>query len=163
MPPHLVSLPKAPRPAPPLPSLAFCSHCGAHPAGRRASRVCPLCEMGLLLRAHHELAPRRNDAFIVCDERLRVCAVSRGAEELLGISEPDVIHTPIGELVEGVTRDEHGDPALTGLLLEAATEALQVERTIVAPKGRREATCPARVGACGPPAAALLVLDAPLP
>jgi hypothetical protein len=119
--------------------------------------------MGLLLRAHRDLAPAPGDAFVVCDAQLRVCALSRGAELLLGAFEPSVIHSPLGDLVSGVTRDAHGEPALPGLVRDAAAGMLEIERTIVAPGGRREANCPARVGSCGPPLAALLVIDAPVP
>jgi hypothetical protein len=119
--------------------------------------------MGLLLRTHRDLAPAPGDAFVVCDALLRVCALSRGAELLLGVFEPSVIHSPLEDLVTGVTRDAHGEPALPGLLRDAAAGELEIERTIVAPGGRREATCPARVGSCGPPLAALLVIDAALP
>jgi PAS domain-containing protein len=119
--------------------------------------------MGLVLQTHPDVAPASGDAFLVCDARLRVCALSRGAEDLLGIGEPHAIHRPVDDLVTGVARGPDGLPALPGLLREAAAGLVAIARTTVAPWGRRADACPARVGACGGPPAALLLLDAPLP
>ncbi len=161
VPPHLVALPSAPR-SRAIP-MVFCSHCGSAPSVSGPSRVCAHCEMGLLLRAHPHLAPAPGDAFLVCDARLRVCALSRGAEELLEVSEPSVIHQPVAELVRGVRRGASGMTVLPALLRAAAEGGVDIERTVVVLGGRVSGPSPARLGTCGPPQAALLVLDAPLP
>jgi len=168
VPPHLIAVPPLEGPGPedqgpPRDQVTFCSHCGARTGGSSVSRVCRRCEMGLLLHARPELAPGPGDAFVVCDADLRVCALSRGAEQLLGAFEPAVIHAPLGDLVAGVSRDIDGTSALPRLLRKAAAGQLGIERTIVSLAGLRDATWPARVGACGRPPAALLVIDAPVP
>lgn len=161
MPPHLVALPSLPRgDAAPL---AFCSYCGAAPDGPADSRVCPRCTMGLVLEAHPEVTPAPGDAFVVCDFQLRVCALSRGAERLLGTTEPLAVHRPVGDLVRGASRDDLGLPALSALLRGAAAGEIDVRRTIVSVSSPHGLVCPARVGSCGPPPAAVLIIDAPLP
>ena len=90
MPPHLIAVPplegRDPEDqGPPRDQVTFCSHCGARTGRSSVSRVCRRCEMGLLLHARPELAPGPGDAFVVCDADLRVCALSRGAEQLAQI------------------------------------------------------------------------------
>ena len=168
MPPHLVAVPpldeQGPTSLPAAGMVTFCSHCGSHAGPVNASRVCRRCEMGLLLQAHPGLAPEPGDAFVVCDADLLVCALSRGAEELLGVFEPAVIHQSINGLLAGISRNADGIAALPSLLREAAAGGgPAIERTIVAIAGQDVGRCPARVGPCGRPSAALLVIDAPLP
>jgi PAS domain-containing protein len=114
--------------------------------------------MGLLLQADRQLAPAPGDAFVVTDDELAVRAVSQGAEQLFGRSEPSVIHRPLAELLFGVDTDSHGLPELPRLLRAAAAgESEIVETVVVRATGARE-HLKATVGACGPPAAALLVI-----
>jgi hypothetical protein len=140
----------------------FCGYCGAPPADElpRVSRICGRCEMGLLLHADARLAPGAGDAFVVVDERLLVRALSRGAEDLLGTSEPVAVHRPVSELVGGVTADGAPDAPLGRLLAEAAAGELVLAETLVRvgadPHRRRRVL----LGPCGPPPAALLVFAA---
>lgn len=119
--------------------------------------------MGLLLQADARLAPAPGDAFLVTDDQLLLCAVSHGAERMFGRSEPSIIHHPVGSLLLGVGSGEDGSPALEDLLRAAASGQLEeiVETVVVAADGTRGAY-QARIGACGPPAAAILMIDAAL-
>jgi hypothetical protein len=115
--------------------------------------------MGLLLQADARLAPDGGDAFLVVDDRLIVRAFSRGAEELLGESEPAVIHRPITQLVVGAGAPWAMDAGLLQLLRASAGGATPIVETLVAPAQDRARRLRARIGPCGPPAAALLVID----
>src|SRR3982074_3857288 len=88
------------------PQKLFCGHCGRAPNGepepKKAdpeSRVCANCGMGLLLQAPAEFAPSPSDPFLVVDGSLTICALSRVAEELLGIIETEAGNRPIGEFL----------------------------------------------------------------
>ncbi len=118
--------------------------------------------MGLLLEADQQLAPKPGDAFVVTDDQLAVCAVSSGAERLLGRSEPSVIHRPLSELLFGVKTDSHGAPELPRLLRQAAAGKADIVETVVARSTGGREHLQARIGACGPPAGALLVLGDPV-
>ena len=142
-------------------SASFCSFCGRPPSGGdRPSRICGHCEMGLVLTAQARVAPEPGDAFLVTDERLLVRALSQAGEELVGESEPAVIHRPVSELVRGVTPDGRPDAPLLRLLVDAAAGAtsLAVTRVRVG-RGERAGERLARIGPCGPSSAALLVFE----
>src|SRR5438270_1265536 len=84
------------------PQKLFCGHCGRSPAegdAETASRVCSSCGMGLMLQAPADLAPSADDPFVVVDSSLTVCAVSRVAEKLLGVSETDAVNRHVGEFL----------------------------------------------------------------
>lgn len=117
--------------------------------------------MGVILEADPRMAPAPDGAFLVCDELLLVCALSGGAERLLGREEPQVIHRPLSQLLLGAELDEQGIPRLPDLLGEAARGDLEVTDTIVSPLEEPRARLRSRVGSCGSPVAALLVLDGP--
>jgi len=105
------------------------------------------------------MAPAPGAAFVVCDELLLVCALSQGAERLLGREEPQVIHRPLSQLVLGADLDEQGIPRLPELLGEAARGDLDGTDTVVSPLDQPHTRLHARVGSCGSPVAALLVID----
>lgn len=58
--------------------VSFCGHCGLTPAATvqaTTSRVCGRCGLGLVLRASSDVAPAREEPFLVVDATLSVCAV----------------------------------------------------------------------------------------
>jgi hypothetical protein len=114
----------------------FCGRCGErHTDQALVPRVCPACELGLLLQTSTEAAPERGDAFLIIDSSLAVQAVSAEAEVMLGVREKHAVNRHVTELlIPGDT-----DPAAAGSLAVAIT----------------------RIATCGPPLAALLVLDQP--
>jgi PAS domain-containing protein len=143
------------------PLKVFCGHCGRQPEGdaRQAtgSRVCSKCGMGLLLEAPGDIAPNPSDPFLVVDGALSVCAVSREAERLLGVAETDVINRHIAELLLPADA-ETGNESLATLLAWGARGESPPNHVVVRPTNTFGVRYWARVGPCGPPTAALLVL-----
>jgi PAS domain-containing protein len=139
-------------------SKVFCGHCGRSPdTGYRASRVCPSCGLGLLLEASLDVAPAPSDPFLVIDSSLMVCAVSRQAERLLGISETDAVDRPLNDFLAPADSEAGPDAIVTALALSSAEEA-PVKNLVVRPVNTFGVRYWARIGRCGPPSAALLVL-----
>jgi PAS domain-containing protein len=142
--------------------VTFCSHCGNPPDSLETSRsrICDRCQLGLLLEARAELAPAPGDAFVVIDEELRVCALSDGAERLLGIGEPLVIHRSIDELLTAADGDERerGEPLRTLRAAARRPDRSVSEATLVG-LGGLGGPFKARIGACIAPPAVLVLLS----
>jgi PAS domain-containing protein len=139
----------------------FCGHCGRSPdegglpvAG---SRVCTKCGMGLLLQAPVESAPAPSDPFLVVDGTLTICAVSRQAERLLGIAETEAVNRHVAEFLVPGDAESEGENLAT-LLAWAARGEEPSANVVVRPTNTFGVRYWARVGPCGPPTAALLVL-----
>jgi hypothetical protein len=140
-------------------SQAFCSYCGYPPMGRwrsLAHRVCMRCEMGTVLRAPPGLQPRFYEPFVIVDTHLRVQAVSHHAEALLMVEEPAVIHVPLARLL--TCRTDHDQIDLAGLVGRAAAGARLATRVELRTVRDPAIKLVARVAACGPPPACLLIL-----
>lgn len=127
-------------------AVSFCTECGAllHDA---PERVCPECGMGIVLSCAPGLLPRSGAAFLVVTSDLRISAASVGVESLLG--DPEVL---IGE---PLLRVLSGDPGLPRAIGRAAMGSQRVANVVLRLGDRR---INGRVGACGDPQAALLVL-----
>lgn len=145
------------------PWVAFCARCGVAPERRGAvpqhafSRVCARCGMGLILRAPDDAAPAPGGAFLVVDRALAVCAVSEGAERSLDVSEPFAIGRLVSELL---VPDEVGDePSMLTLVRRAVLDGGAPRRAGVRLAARIDEALTVRVGPCGPPRAAVVVLD----
>jgi PAS domain-containing protein len=142
------------------PSKTFCGHCGREPDGdpdRLESRVCPTCGFGLLLSAPANAAPGPRDPFIVVDQALTVCAVSRAAERLLGITETDAVNRHVSTLLTPSDAEGGDNPLLAALALTALSDG-PVQTLVVRPANTYGVRYWARIGRCGPRKAALLVL-----
>src|SRR3954452_3834225 len=89
-------------PAAPAPDVSFCGHCGQAPPTPMAarSRVCALCGLGVVISASADLAPRTGESFVIVDRQLKLCALSRGAERLLGVDEPTAVHRHVSDFLE---------------------------------------------------------------
>ncbi len=151
-----------PQAEPAAPSVPFCSHCGDRPTAppnTPASRVCGSCGLGLILEAAETIAPSAGDAFLVLDRALSVCAVSRGAERLLATSEPDAVNRHISDLLTPADAEEAGGESLAVAVTWAARGDGPIRSTIVRPANTFGIRLSARIGGCGPPRAALLVLE----
>ena len=155
----------APELEPAAPSVPFCSHCGTRsstsgkPAKAPVSRVCGACSLGLLIEAAEDVAPHAGDAFLVLDRALSVCAVSRGAEQLLATREPDVVNRHISELLMPAEAEEEGGESLSVAVAWAARGDGAIRTAVVRPANTFGIRLTARIAACGPPRAALLVLE----
>jgi hypothetical protein len=149
-----VAAPKAGR------KLAFCSHCGeSRETDEVQQRVCDSCGMGLMLEAPEELAPSRDDLFIVIEATLSVGAVSRSAERFLAVHEADAVNRPIDELLAPANAESDDGPGLASAIMWAARGDGEVREMQVRPANTFGVRCRARIGPCGPPDAALLVLS----
>lgn len=141
----------------------FCGHCGSPPgegtASMPGSRVCAHCGLGLLLEASEEAAPTPADAFLVVDSGMAVKAVSQHAERLLRVSEPDAVDRRLTDLLSPADADPRAAQGFLALVLMAATGASEPQIIPVRPAGEFGIRFWARVGSCGPPSAALVVLS----
>jgi len=149
------------REARPAPTVGFCGHCGLPPEPGVpvvATRVCGRCNLGLLLEAPSALAPRPDEPFLVVDGRLAVCGVSRTAEELLAVEETYAVNRHVGEFLVPAGTDTSGGPNLLAQIVAAAGGDAEPRTAVVRPVGVFGVRFWARVGACGPSPAALLVL-----
>jgi hypothetical protein len=162
--PALALVPPLPEPGEqtaPARTVTFCSHCGAEPAADAVigtTRVCGACGLGLLLQAGSDAAPAAGDAFVVTDETLSVCAVSAGAEQLLATMETDAINHPITRLLVPAEAEGRG-ANLAAAITWAARGDGAVHRTVVRPANTFGIRITARIAACGPRSAALLVFE----
>ena len=146
----------------PAPLVSFCSHCGTRPAPGalpNGSRVCGSCCLGLILESRADVAPDADDAFLVLDRSLAVCAVSRAAEQLLDTSEPDAVNRHITELLMPAGAEETGGENLSAAVVWAARGDGAVRTAVVRPANTFGIRLTARIASCGPSPAALLVLD----
>ena len=154
-------LPEIDEHAAPTRTVTFCSHCGSEPAADAvisSTRVCGECGLGLLLHAGSVAAPEPGAAFIVTDDSLSVCAVSAAAEQLLATLETEAINQPITRLL--VPADAEGASAnLAAAITWAARGDGAVYRAKVRPANTFGIRITARIAACGPRSAALIVLE----
>jgi hypothetical protein len=144
--------------------VSFCSHCGTRPAPAKttqlpSSRVCDDCGLGLLLEARADVAPNEGDAFIVLDRALAVCAVSHGAERLLATSEPDAVNRHVTHLLMPADAEEKGGDSLSVAVAWAARGDGGTRSAVVRPANTFGIRLTARIASCGPPRAALVVLE----
>ena len=140
----------------------FCGHCAAPSPGGTAppptARVCTRCGLGLLLETREDAVPDARDAFLVVDSRLLVQAMSREAQTLLGLAEEDAVDRPVSELL--VPADAEGERGgLAAAIAEAASGGESDGRAFVRPWNTFGVRMRARIATCGPPRAALIVLD----
>jgi hypothetical protein len=150
-----------PAEAAPAPTAAFCGHCGLPPevgVPQPATRVCARCNLGLLLQAAPAVAPAPGEPFLVIDGRLTVCGLSRAAEELLAVEETDAVNRHVAEFLVPAGTEAPRPGNLLAQLVAAAGGDPEPHAVVVRPVGVFGVRFWARVGACGPSPAALLVL-----
>ena len=146
----------------PAPLVSFCSHCGSRPGPEAApplSRVCATCGLGLILESRADVAPAAGDAFLVLDRSLAVCAVSHGAEHLLATSEPDAVNRHVTDLLMPAGAEDTGGHSLAMAVAWAARGDGGTRTTVVRPANAFGIRLTARIATCGPPRAALVVLE----
>ena len=145
------------------PVVRFCGYCGAPPPESAepttSTTVCPSCELGVILTTSTLAAPQPGDPTLVIDGALSICAVSKAAEELLVVEEPDVVNRHIAELLVPADAESRGLDNLISLVVSAARGDVPVHTAVVRPAGMFGVRYLARVGACGPSTAALVVLS----
>jgi hypothetical protein len=139
----------------------FCGHCGRTAEidiSKPSSRVCGRCEMGLLIGAPPNVAPQPSDPFLLVDSTLSVCGMSVLAEGILGVSETDAVNHHITEFLVPADAEVSGPGVLVTLLIHAARGDGEVHEVVLRPSAEFGIRYWARIGPCGPPQGALLVL-----
>lgn len=142
----------------------FCTRCGATAAEPEVQgvpfgfdRVCNRCGMGIMLSAPRQALPGSGTAFVVVTREGRISAVSEAAESLVG-EEPGLLGMPIASALTSA----EGDDRLVRLLARAAGAGREVAEATLTPvlhAGANPSRLSARIANCGPPRAALLVLE----
>jgi PAS domain-containing protein len=143
----------------------FCGHCAAPSPGGEPpapnARVCRSCGLGLLLETREDVAPEADDAFLVVDSSLRVHALSERAEELLGVREDLVVNRPLAELLVPADVEGAKHSQIAAAVADAVGSGDHPSYSFVRPWNTYGVRVRARVVACGPPRAALIVLEGP--
>ncbi|HZE03735.1 MAG TPA: hypothetical protein VE127_00835 [Solirubrobacteraceae bacterium] len=144
--------------------LWFCGHCAAPSPGGAAppptARVCSACGLGLLLEAREDAVPSPRDAFLVVDSQLLVQAMSREAQSLLAVTEELAINKPVAELLVPADAEAQGRTGFAAAIAMAADgQDPDTARSFVRPWNTFGVRMRARIATCGPPRAALIVLD----
>jgi hypothetical protein len=121
--------------------------------------VCAACGLGLILESGADAAPSTGDAFLVLDQSLAVCAMSESAERLLAASEPDVVNRHVSDLLMPADAQGKDSAGLSSAVTWAARGDGVTRTTVVRPANTFGIRLTARIASCGPPRAALLVLE----
>jgi PAS domain-containing protein len=143
----------------------FCGYCGRGgpcvESRARFDRVCGACGFGLLLETVSRIAPSEHDAFLVIDEQLIIDAISHRAEELLNARERSVVRKPLTELLVPAASEPQAATRLIAAVAEATSGVSGVQPTqmLLRPVHSHEVRLHARIGRCGSPLAALIVLE----
>lgn len=153
-----------PSPPPRVERTRFCTRCGTtaeEPEAQGApfgfDRVCGRCGMGVMLTAPRKALPGPGAAFVVVTREGRISAVSEPAETLVG-EEPGLLGMPIASALASADSDD----LLARQVARAAGGGREVAEAVLTPApqaGNRPTRLTARIASCGPPRAALLVLE----
>ncbi|MFZ0039698.1 MAG: hypothetical protein WAK93_00200 [Solirubrobacteraceae bacterium] len=147
-----------------IPWLWFCGHCAAPSPGGAPpppnARVCTSCGLGLLLEARQDVVPEADDAFLVVDSSMLVQAMSREAQSLLAVTEELAIDKPVAELLVPADAEAQGRTGFAAAIAQAAEgDDPDSARSFVRPWNTFGVRLRARIATCGPPRAALIVLE----
>jgi len=120
--------------------------------------VCAECGLGLILEADVDAAPNVEDAFLVFDGYLSVCAASREAEKLLSTREIDLIHRHLSEVLVPADAEAQSTSKLATALVWATRGDSTTRRVLVRPANTFGVRLSAVIARCWPQSAALVVL-----
>jgi hypothetical protein len=122
--------------------------------------VCGSCGLGLLLEVREDAVPTDRDAFLVVDRTLLVQAMSKQAEAFLGMTEELAIDKPVAELLVPADAESQGRTGFAAAVAQAAEgQDPETARSFVRPWNTFGVRMRARIATCGPPRAALVVLE----
>lgn len=141
----------------------ICGACGAPgPEGVTPlpfARSCEACGEGVLLEAADALAPHAGDPFLLVDEALTVRSISPAAADLLAVAPDAAVGLPVADLLCAADAEAGATGALAAAVLGAAADGAEdPARLTVRPADVFGVRIPARIGVCGPPRTALVVL-----
>ena len=120
-------------------------------------RVCAKCGMGVMLATPRKALSGAGAAFVVVTREGKISAVSEAAEPLVG-EERGLLGMPVASALASAD----GDEKLARQVARAAgagREVTQATLTPVLKAGEDPMRLRARIASCGPPRAALLVLE----
>jgi hypothetical protein len=134
----------------------FCTHCASlfdEAAARR--RVCPRCGLGVVLTCSSATLEAPGGAFFVVKADLRVSAASRAAEDLFFVHDG-----AFGRPLMSLVTSPDGIEELPRLVVAAANGTLAPATIAVESAASKvDIALEARIGGCGDPPAALVVVD----
>jgi PAS domain-containing protein len=107
------------------------------------------------------MAPTDGDAFLVIDPSLQIQAMSRRAQALLAIREEDAVNRPVSDLLIPADAEAHGRAGFAASIAAATRGSDDPFRAVVRPWNTFGVRMRARIAPCGPPRAALVVLQTP--
>lgn len=141
----------------------FCGHCAAPSSGGRppapSARVCRSCGLGVMLETRRDSAPSHHDPFLVIDSSLLVQGMSWRAETLLGVTEDSAVNRPVIQLLVPADAEAGGPGRFAQALAAAAAGADEPASAFVRPWNTFGVRLRVRIASCGPPRAALVVLE----
>jgi hypothetical protein len=141
----------------------FCGHCAAPSPGGQApapgARVCRSCGFGLLLEARRDAIPTADDPFLIVDRALLIQGVSRKAELLFAIDEGFAVNRAITEVLVPAEAQAGARMEFAAALTEAVAGDGDPVYRFVRPWNTYGVRLRVRIAACGPPRAALLVIE----
>ena len=135
----------------------FCTHCAAvYDAASSRIRVCPQCGLGVILTCSSATLDAPGAAFLVVPADLNVSAASRPAEDMLAA--PDGVY---GRPLASLLTSPLGAGEMTRMVVRAAsgTYAPSTIPVALAASKREAPGLEARIGGCGNPPAALVVMQ----
>lgn len=113
----------------------------------------------MVLQAPASAVPAHDAPYLIVDSSLNVQAVSERAEQTLGMIEERAINRHVTELLIPGDAEPNAVHGLAAAITAAAGGNEREERVAVRPSNTFGIRMLARIVACGPPRAALIVLD----
>jgi PAS domain-containing protein len=113
----------------------------------------------LLLETRADASPTEADAFLIVDGSLMIQGVSQRAEQLLTVSEDDAVNRPVAELLVPADAEARGPSSFAGAIVDAVGQGDEPVQAVVRPWNTFGVRMRARIASCGPPRAALVVLE----
>ena len=143
--------------------VSFCGHCCQRPEPMPLSRSPRACARTVAWGSSCRPTPISSRApdepFLVVDNTLSVCALSATAEQLFGIDETDAVNKHIADFLVPADANAPSAQNLLALLVDVASGSGEPCTTVVRPRQEFGVRFWARIGPCGSPRAALLVLS----
>jgi PAS domain-containing protein len=107
-----------------------------------------------------DAVPGDREAFLVVDSQLLVQAMSHEAQRFLALSEEEAVDKPVAELLVPADAEAQGPTGFAAALAQAADgQDPETTRRFVRPWNTFGVRLRARIATCGPPRAALVVLE----
>jgi hypothetical protein len=114
-----------------------------------------------LLETREDAAPGRRDAFIVVDSKVLVHGMSEQAEVLLQVREDLAVNRPLAELLVSAEAENGNGAGFAAAIAESVASGDEPTYAFVRPWNTYGVRVRARIVPCGPPRAALIVLEGP--